>query len=969
MPGSIHRHTPTLTAVDPRGLAVRNVAYHRTSPNAQPMARIHRQIMGANGFLAEQWDPRLYAVYLKQPQTSPNQRTLYSLTGQALSTQSVDAGRRLLFRGAAGQVIARRDSQGALQRYEFDQQLRPTGVFEQAVHETTERCIERFTYAVNDAPNRTANRCGRLIRHDDPAGILQYEHYSLHGRVLSEHRTFSPSTDRGLIVDQPRYTTTWQYDAFAVVVEQTDAKGNSQRSQYAVDGQLRQRLLTLKGANPQVLVDRRVYNANGQVESERAGNNVMTTMQYSPFDGRLNRLTSYRMGHKNMPLQDLSYDYDRVGNVMRVSDTAQPVQWSSNAQINPVSTYRYDSLSQLISATGRENANNTPTPGVPGVALFGTADDSVWRNYTQLYTYDEGGNLTELKHQVSAGHGYTRTMLIARDSNRAVLKSNDLPAQTPQAGRNFDVNGNQQELVRGQAMQWSVGNHLSAVTLVTRESDINDDEVYWYDGLGQRARKARSTRTHGVTHTMEVLYLPGLEVRRDTATGEHLNVIRAQGGQSQVNVLQWDQGLPRGMPDKQIRFGLSDHLGSGALELNEQAELVSQESYYPYGGTAWWAAKTSLQGKYKISRYSGKELDASGLYYFGFRYYAPWIQRWVSADPAGDVDGLNLYAMVRNNPVTLKDSLGLNGVEQDTRPLRIQALDRFLRENHPHIYPQALDYFEHQYALFRNDLNTPMDSAIRAVRAADYSYSEMSRYNESVSIAAPYPGNIFSGLTKAYIASANYFNEPARAITNPSINPEPGDWKGKNIVNTFEAMQSEGSSLSDSAQSELTAALSVSRPEAVRLLDLHARYYPGGQTTTYRGHRVSDVGLKALVAHANQGDVLRTEQFLSVSDLPGVAKRFASGTYDARSGTFNPVMLTVIGNSALELHSPVNEAERLYPLETAFKIEHPGLSGAALKARVYAPTATHFILREVSVSAQRRMTLPFMTDPGARRGR
>ncbi|MGX5102966.1 RHS repeat-associated core domain-containing protein, partial [Enterobacter cloacae] len=51
--------------------------------------------------------------------------------------------------------------------------------------------------------------------------------------------------------------------------------------------------------------------------------------------------------------------------------------------------------------------------------------------------------------------------------------------------------------------------------------------------------------------------------------------------------------------------------------------------------------------------------DATGLYYYGYRYCQPWSGRWLSADPAGTVDGLNLFRMCRNNPVTLKDEDGL----------------------------------------------------------------------------------------------------------------------------------------------------------------------------------------------------------------------------------------------------------------------------------------------------------------------
>ncbi|HEN3606840.1 TPA: hypothetical protein U5E23_004190, partial [Yersinia enterocolitica] len=84
----------------------------------------------------------------------------------------------------------------------------------------------------------------------------------------------------------------------------------------------------------------------------------------------------------------------------------------------------------------------------------------------------------------------------------------------------------------------------------------------------------------------------------------------------------------------------------------------TQEEYYPFGGTALFASRNTLEAKYKTVRYSGKERDASGLYYYGFRYYLPWLGRWLSADPAGTIDGLNLYRMVRNNPISLMDEDG-----------------------------------------------------------------------------------------------------------------------------------------------------------------------------------------------------------------------------------------------------------------------------------------------------------------------
>lgn len=53
-------------------------------------------------------------------------------------------------------------------------------------------------------------------------------------------------------------------------------------------------------------------------------------------------------------------------------------------------------------------------------------------------------------------------------------------------------------------------------------------------------------------------------------------------------------------------------------------------------------------------RFSGKEYHAnSGLYYCGFRYYAPNLQRWMNEDPIGLAGELLLLCIQHNinNPV------------------------------------------------------------------------------------------------------------------------------------------------------------------------------------------------------------------------------------------------------------------------------------------------------------------------------
>lgn len=669
----MHHKTPKLSVVDPRGLLIRSVDYWRAVVNLPSEARINRTAHDAAGHPIKQWDPRLWALQDEDPLTPANSTTVHSLSGNALCTVSVDAGLQLNLPGLGDEILLAWDSRGTRREVEYDDLLRPVAVFEQGLTEPR-RSVERMAYGGPD--HRDQNQCGQLIRHDDPAGTVLFEAFSITGQCVKQvrHFTLDPVTpdwpeleaDRQRLLEvEEGAVSTWNFGPLGDVLEQIDAKENRQSFSLTLDGSLREARLQLQGLTTwQTLVSDIQYNAQGQVAHETAGNAVQTTLVYRAEDGLLRERRAQDASARL--LQHLIYEYDRMGNVLSIEDKALAVRHFANQRIEPLSRFSYGSLYQLIEAFGWEAGSANQGP-----ASMGRVDPAAVSNYRQIYSYDESGNLLKLTHVGAQGPG--RELKAARYSNRCLPWRNGVPPTEAEIAAAFDARGNLLALDQGRFMTWDLRNQLQSVSPVERVRGLNDQEFYVYDGGGQRVRKIRSLNTNARTVVAEVRYLPGLELRTDSGTGEVLQVITAQAGLNSVRVWHWETDPPSGVPKNLYRYNLVDHLNSCTLELADAARIISQETYYPFGETAWFAGTDVVEASYKTIRYSGKERDATGLYYYGLRYYVPWLQRWLNPDPKGFVDGPNLYQMVGNSPLTYVDSDG--GGKTETSELN-ESLDK-----------------------------------------------------------------------------------------------------------------------------------------------------------------------------------------------------------------------------------------------------------------------------------------------------
>ena len=113
----------------------------------------------------------------------------------------------------------------------------------------------------------------------------------------------------------------------------------------------------------------------------------------------------------------------------------------------------------------------------------------------------------------------------------------------------------------------------------------------------------------------------------------------------------------------------TDHLGSSTYLTDNFGKPTHYYDNLPFGETmVEHNQSNSTIGIYRNKyKFNGKELDdATGMYYYGARYYDPRISIFISVDPLAE-QTFEPYSYVGNNPIMFTDPTGMSkdGVETD----------------------------------------------------------------------------------------------------------------------------------------------------------------------------------------------------------------------------------------------------------------------------------------------------------------
>jgi RHS repeat-associated protein len=103
----------------------------------------------------------------------------------------------------------------------------------------------------------------------------------------------------------------------------------------------------------------------------------------------------------------------------------------------------------------------------------------------------------------------------------------------------------------------------------------------------------------------------------------------------------------------------ADGNGNITSLIDGSQNVVASYRYDPFGNII---SKSGSLADVNVYRFSSKEMHFnSGMYYYGFRFYEPNLQRWINRDPIEEKGGVNLYGFVRNCPALIVDVDGRCG--------------------------------------------------------------------------------------------------------------------------------------------------------------------------------------------------------------------------------------------------------------------------------------------------------------------
>jgi RHS repeat-associated protein len=620
----------------------------------------------------------------------------YSMLGAQLHLKSSDAGERWTLNDIADKPIRVWNSRGFQLRFAYDTLRRQIELFV-TPQGSAEFLAERTVYGEGVAAASDQNLLTRVFQIYSAAGCGTNVGFDFKGNLLSTSfelcKQFQQTADWSVLagltdpqqiaaaaqlsLQAETLVSSTTFDALNRPITMKLPDTSVIHSTFNDANLLETVNINLRGAAASTpLVTNIDYNARGQRNQIAYGNGSETSYSYDPESFRLIELKTLRTSDAAL-LQDLSYAYDPAGNVTSIRDGSQETIYFNNQVVSAACSYTYDAIYRISNATGREHIGQAAQPQTtwddsPRMNQPLPTDATAMRNYTEAYSYDAVGNILAIIHQATNGN-WTRSF--AYDQPNLPPTNNRLTSSsvgTDSEAFTFDAHGNILRMNHLPVIGWDFKDQLQSTQQQVTNGGGAETTFYVYGATGQRVRKV-SASAKG-TPTSERIYLGPFELYREySSTGgvslERQTVRVMDDKQCVVLIETKTVGISvagESPASSVFRFQYGNQIGSICLELDDSAAIISYEEYYPYGSTSYQAVSSKIDVSAKRYRYTAKERDdETGFSYHGARYYAPWLARWISCDPIGIRDDINLYAYVKGRPTTFFDPKGTDGKSND----------------------------------------------------------------------------------------------------------------------------------------------------------------------------------------------------------------------------------------------------------------------------------------------------------------
>ncbi|KAJ2899080.1 SpvB-domain-containing protein [Zalerion maritima] len=646
----------------------------------------------------------------------------YDCLGARICSTGMEAGSTWLVNDVAGSPVATLDGRGVRHRTVYDELRRPTRVFVKNVitggGDNEDEIVAQVVEYGEQQPGAEGNNLrGKVCRTSDQALVATTAGYDLLGnpvrgteRLVKEYKGNVDWRDPA-VVEMENEVFTWasDHDALGRLVYQTRTDGSVVKNTYNYRGALESVEASGSsgtGGGGTAVVKAIAYNARGQKTSVEYGNGSKTEFRHDPETFAVTAKKTVAAAGNTV--QDLRYTLDCVGKIVRIEDFAQQDVYFRGVVVRPTKSFAYDALGRLVRATGREHLGqrggaSSPYGSAGKPRVESPSDGKAMTNYVETYVYSPEGNISSMSHGVEdrTAQGWTRTYQYAEPSQIEPDKHSNRLSSTSVGGVASLFSYAGAEGVAGlptstsefSLLRWNLQSHLGASSKQAVSNGGTPETTYYrYDSNNRRVRKVTESYAapgEKPVRSKDHMYMNGANIEvfrkhggtKDAPASERWSW-HVKDGQSDVLLVeaskQLDEGGGAGSENAAFegvvsRYIVSDHIGSASLELGEDGAVISMEEFSPYGSTTYDAAAANLQVD-KRYRLAGKERDKeTGLYYFENRYLLPWLGRWLSPDPIGTADGLNLYCYVGCDPVNKVDPTGLNGDDPPDKEAKTNA--------------------------------------------------------------------------------------------------------------------------------------------------------------------------------------------------------------------------------------------------------------------------------------------------------